>query len=154
MRNWESWPPLSLAQLAAMLEKNGHEVEIIDRNVLLSRHKGAGAMSATDADTRMALEDFAPQMVGITATTPLAPDAFKCAAFVKEILPDAVVVMGGAHASLMPERTLRECGHIDIVCKGEENSPLRNWRRVEGRKQYAGCITGTAPRYASRANAR
>ncbi len=117
MRNWEAWPPLSLAHLAAFLEKDGHEVEIVDRNVLLNRHKGA--MSPTDAGTRGALENFAPQIVGITATTPLVPDAYKCAGFAKEVVPDATVIMGGAHASLLPERTLEECDDIDIVCKGE-----------------------------------
>lgn len=117
LRNWESWPPLSLAQLAAVLERDGHRVEIIDRNVLLNRRKGS--MSATDADTRRMLEDFAPDIVGITATTPLVPDAFRCARFAKETAPNATVIMGGAHASLMPERTLRECGEIDMVCRGE-----------------------------------
>jgi len=50
MRNWEAWPPLSLAHLAAFLEKDGHEVEIVDHNALLNRHRGA--MSPTDAGTR------------------------------------------------------------------------------------------------------
>jgi len=117
LRYWEEWPPLSLAHLAAFLEKDGHEVEIIDRNVLLDRHKND--MPRADADTREALERFRPQMVGITATTPLVPDAFKCARLAKEILPDSTVIMGGAHASVLPERTLEECDAVDLVCKGE-----------------------------------
>ncbi len=117
LRNWESWPPLSLAHLAAFLERRGHEVEIIDRNVLLNRARGS--MAGADKATRNALTRFQPNIVGLTATTPLLSDAYKCALAARETIPRAVLIMGGPHASLLPEETLREFPEIDLVCKGE-----------------------------------
>jgi len=58
--------------------------------------------------------DATPDLVGITAMTPLAPRAYQIAdAFRRRGIP---VVMGGMHPSVMPEEALE---HADAVVVGE-----------------------------------
>lgn len=88
-------PPLNLAMIAAYTPDH-YEVEIVDE-----------AVEELDLDARA-------DLVGITCMTPLAPRAYEIAAhFRKRGIP---VVMGGIHASYMPEEALR---FVDTVVSGE-----------------------------------
>ncbi len=88
-------PFLSLAQVAG-LTSDDVEVEIVDERV-----------DEVPSDSR-------PDLVGITAMTPLAPRAYEIAdAFRARKIP---VVMGGMHPSVLPEEAL---GHADAVVVGE-----------------------------------
>lgn len=97
--------PLNLGYLASTLEANNIEVVIIDE---LAGQNVEGE-----------LKKFSPDIVGITAVTPLAPDAYRIAAIARQM--GALTVMGGAHASVMPEEALN---HVDIVVKGEGEQAL------------------------------
>ena len=92
--------PLALGLIASYLEKNGIEVKIIDE------------LSGQDVEKE--LVEFRPDIAGITATTPLAPDAYRIADICKK--KGILTVMGGVHATVLPEEALR---HVDIVVKGE-----------------------------------
>ena len=88
-------PPLNLAILARYTPDK-YEVEIVDE-----------AVQDLDFDAQA-------DLVGITCMTPLAPRAYELAAhFRKRGLP---VVIGGIHASYMPEEALR---YADTVVVGE-----------------------------------
>ena len=89
------FPSLSLAALAAVTP-DSHEVALCDENI-------ESLDLATPAD-----------LVAITAMTPQAPRAYAIAdAFRSRGVP---VVMGGFHASVLPEEAL---GHVDSVVAGE-----------------------------------
>lgn len=92
--------PLNLGYIASYLEKNGIEVLIIDQ--------------LAGQDVEKELDAYAPDMVGLTAATPLAPDAYRIAKMCKE--RKILTVMGGVHASVLPEEVLQ---HVDVVVKGE-----------------------------------
>jgi anaerobic magnesium-protoporphyrin IX monomethyl ester cyclase len=92
--------PLHLGFIAAYLEKNDINVCIIDEL--------AGQNVIEE------LNNFNPDIAGITATTPLAPDAYKVADMCKKM--GILTVMGGVHATVLPEEALK---HVDIVVKGE-----------------------------------
>jgi anaerobic magnesium-protoporphyrin IX monomethyl ester cyclase len=94
-------PPLNLAFIASYLEKNGVSVKIID--------EVAGQKAEKE------LERSDPKIVGITALTASVLKAYRIADFAKENL-DALVVMGGVHASAMSDEALQ---HVDVVVKGE-----------------------------------
>jgi len=101
--------PLSLAYIAAVLEENGREVGILDANALnLSIDEVAERVLKSGAG-----------IVGLTATTTIMPLAYMLAEKIKETNSDVVIAIGGPHVTFMPERTLRECGAIDIVVSGE-----------------------------------
>lgn len=89
------FPSLSLAALAAVTP-DGYEVALCDENI-------ETLDPLTSAD-----------LVAITAMTPQAPRAYAIAdAFRRRGIP---VVMGGFHASVLPEEAL---GHVDSVVVGE-----------------------------------
>jgi anaerobic magnesium-protoporphyrin IX monomethyl ester cyclase len=153
--NWETWPPLALACLASFLRQEGHDVSIVDRNVLLHRK---GTFSQTDLEMGRLLRHQAPDIVGITATTPLIVDAFHCADLARQTIPSAKIVLGGIHASIMPESCLQECHSLDYVCRGEGEFTLKELAAGKDIQQISGLyyrendrIVSTAPREYHRA---
>jgi radical SAM superfamily enzyme YgiQ (UPF0313 family) len=122
---WENdiaakWPPLGLAYIAAVLEKQGHIVKILERRLLAGTKKRTPEyMKEIDKLTVKEIKDFEPNIVGITATTPLIMDAFHTARIIKDINDSILVVAGGAHPTAEPITTLEQCSDIDIVCQGE-----------------------------------
>lgn len=135
------WPPLGISYIAAVLEKNGHETRIIDRGIINTKnHENIGIV---DGITAKILEKERPRIIGISATTPLIPDAYETAKLVKRILPNCTVVIGGTHATILPEKTLEECREIDIAVKGEgelafldlvQNKDLKTMKGISYRK--------------------
>ncbi|MDI6798845.1 MAG: radical SAM protein [Candidatus Aenigmarchaeota archaeon] len=101
------YPPLGLASLAAVLESNGIDVQIIDAAVEeLSADECAGkALSAS------------PDLVGITAMTPTYPQALKVARLIKS-QKNIPICIGGFHATFLPEETLAT-GVFDYLVRGE-----------------------------------
>ena len=79
------------------------------------------AVTPPDAEVKIVDEAFEKinfeekvDLVGITAQTPVAPRAYQIAEeFKKRGIP---VVMGGVHASMLPEEALQ---HVDAVVIGE-----------------------------------
>jgi len=92
--------PLNLGFIAGFLEKYDAKVTIIDE--------------LAGQNVKKELCKFSPDIAGITATTPLAPDAYRIAKMCREM--EILTVMGGVHASVLPEEALQ---HVDIVVKGE-----------------------------------
>jgi radical SAM superfamily enzyme YgiQ (UPF0313 family) len=105
-----NWGRVGLAYLAAYLRQHpGYEIQIIDAKF-------------ERLDFQEVLErvrDFDPHITGLTAfTNEIKPAAYQ-AAIVKEALPSTVTVVGGVHASALPEQTLREFPSFDFVVVGE-----------------------------------
>ncbi len=65
-----------------------------------------------------------PRMVGITAMTHMINMAAALAKGVRERLPGARLILGGVHATFLPEQTLKEFPQFDIVVVGEGEIPL------------------------------
>jgi anaerobic magnesium-protoporphyrin IX monomethyl ester cyclase len=60
-----------------------------------------------------------PKVLGLGAMTPMVLTAAEVARRVKERLPDVRTVLGGFHATFLPERTLEEFPSFDHVAVGE-----------------------------------
>lgn len=93
-------PPMNLATIAAYLEAHGQKVTIVDEQ------------AGENVEAR--LKELKPDIVGITATTPVAPWAYRIAAMAKKM--GALTVIGGKHASALPEDAAK---YVDIVVVGE-----------------------------------
>jgi len=105
---------LSLATLAAVLREDGHEVACVDAK-----------FERLDHDAVLArVEDFAPDVVGLTAFTNEIEPAHEVARRVKARRPGVTTVVGGVHVSAIPERTLRELGAFDLAVVGEGERTL------------------------------
>ena len=100
-------PPMGIAYLAAVLEKNGYRVSILDANAL-----GLGSAGIRDA-----VRKAAPDIAGVTAMTLISPNALAVCRIVKETT-NAVTVIGGPHVTLFPEETL-ESPYVDYAMDGE-----------------------------------
>ena len=102
-------PPLGLAMVAAVLEKNGYLVKILDLPVL--------GFSENSLSTVIRQEK--PDVVGVTAMTPMINSAVSIVEKVKECDSNITVVLGGAHATILPEETLKSIPEIDVIVRGE-----------------------------------
>jgi len=101
-------PPLGLAYLASMIREE-HEVKIID----------SLAEDYTYEDVRKIIKKFDPEVVGITSTTSMMFDTYAIAEMIKDHNENAKVIIGGPHVTFLPERTFKECPHIDFIVRGE-----------------------------------
>ena len=102
--------PLPLGYLKSNLDSERYDVRILDCAV-----RGWGADSS---QVRRWLADFAPDMVGVSTWSPMFPEALSLLATVRELVPNAVTVLGGAHPSSYAERSL-EHSEVDYVVAGE-----------------------------------
>ena len=108
-----SYPPLGLAYLAAVLEQAGHTVAIFDFG--LTPH------SELAADVGRVV-GFRPDLVGMTAMTNVWHSAVELARALKGALASPLVV-GGPHATVFPERVAEEPA-VDYVVVGEGEETL------------------------------
>jgi anaerobic magnesium-protoporphyrin IX monomethyl ester cyclase len=123
-------PPVGLALIAAILEKEGYPVNLIDANALNLRPEDLAIM-ITDTD-----------IVGITAMTPTIGAALSIAGQLKQSNPDLTIVIGGAHPTLMPEETLKASPATDIVVRGEGDATIIDLLRTLEARHPLGGIAG------------
>lgn len=104
------YPTLGLTTIAGEAIRRGHKVEILD-------------LSYRPYDWRIikkCIEKSLPDIVGITATTPLMNQLRDISVLVKDISPNILIVGGGSHLSAMPVEGMRE-SMLDIVLVGESD---------------------------------
>lgn len=117
-------PPLGLASVAAYLESKGHSVAILDAEASRLDLKTLAASAA----------ELNPVFIGITATTPMIRSALDIADACKRAAPGARIILGGVHASVLPEEVLR-ADSVDYAVRGE--GEITCLEIVEGRDPAA-----------------
>lgn len=103
-----TWPPLGLLYVAAYAEARGHDVQVLD----------AIAEQLTLDQIAEFVRAHRPRIVGLTGVTPQIDSARRVAEIVKRVSPDSTVVVGGAHATVLPEELLDDLS-IDYVIRGD-----------------------------------
>ena len=108
LRMWT--PSFGLLQLGAYLEREGHQVQIVDATTLSAPWKDLeAAVCASKAD-----------VIGITCSaTSLSPEAIRAIHLCRKVSPRSAIVAGGSHFTLMGETILREVKELDYVILGE-----------------------------------
>ncbi|MEM3071865.1 MAG: radical SAM protein [Candidatus Bathyarchaeia archaeon] len=101
--------PLGLAYIAAVLEKAGIPVNILD----------CPPLNYTHEDVKRFLEKEDPEVVGVTSTTLTIESALKTASVVREASPDARIYLGGPHVTFLDKETLMKAPYVDGVVRGE-----------------------------------
>ena len=101
---------------------------------------------------RKQLLEQTPVLVGFTGYSSNAHMVKELARLTKELLPSAVTVAGGIHASIIPDDYGQ--GAIDYVVRGEGGTAfrelLRRWRAREPLAFDDRCLDTRAPDFASR----
>lgn len=141
------FPPLGLMYIASYLQKySNHEVQILD----------AVAEDLSQAALEQAIRKSNPQLVGITAHTNNLIDVLFLTGLIKKIDPGIHINIGGSHARVFPQETLRLEG-VDSVIPGEGEIPFfqlvealsqgKDLREVPGLifKEGEGIISGKRP---------
>jgi len=114
-------PPIGLMYIAAALEKAGFEVQMLD-NYLLKK---------SIDEVKQFVTRLNPQIVGITCGSATYSRCIETAKAIKEVLPNCKIVVGGWHASYVPDSLLAN-SEIDYVVMGEGERAIT---------QLASCIT-------------
>jgi anaerobic magnesium-protoporphyrin IX monomethyl ester cyclase len=104
--------PLGSACLAASLEAAGVDARIVDLTFIFQQSIGIG-------DVARSVLRLEPSVVGISSYTSTIPSAYRLAKALRQERAGLPIVVGGAHVSALPERTLQECEGIDAVVAGE-----------------------------------
>jgi len=102
------YPTLGLTTIAGEAIRRGHQVRILD----LSYRKYEWQVIK---DT---IEEYKPDIVGITATTPLMNQLRDISVLCKDMSKQILVVGGGAHISGMPMESMEE-SLLDVAIAGE-----------------------------------
>jgi radical SAM superfamily enzyme YgiQ (UPF0313 family) len=115
-------PPLGLVALSAYIRKKTKcQVRLIDM-----LFHGVGVI-----DIPNILNEFQPDIVGLSAATPQIDNAYLISRLIKRHHPALKIVIGGPHVTALPESTLQEEHSIDFVIMGEGETPFLSL--VEGR---------------------
>jgi len=107
-------PPLSLSYLAGVLAQEGIEVKILD---FLVTHYHPRKL-------RRELEEYRPQLVGVTCVTLNYPIARRMLKVCKDFDPHIFTVIGGPHVTFALEDTLLSSPWIDAIVIGEGEKTL------------------------------
>jgi len=127
-------PPLSLSYLAAVLQKEDIEVEILD--LLVAKN--------SPSKIREKLEEYQPQVVGATCVTLNYPTAARDLKVCKDFDPRIITVLGGPHASFALKETLLRAPWIDVLVIGEGERTLVDLVRALERGAGFGQVPGIA----------
>jgi len=102
--------PLGIAYIAAVLEKEGYEVKIIDALV-------------KDYEENFIIEKaktFNPDLIGITSTTAGINSAVSLANLLKKTIKCPIII-GGAHVTAVPSKVMEnDCFDLGIIGEGEK----------------------------------
>lgn len=101
-------PPLGLGMLAAISRDLNRTVKVFDMSF----------RSHPFEDLKEELVRFQPDTIGISIMTPQLADVCRTAGIARELLPEALIIAGGPHATVLPEDTISRTG-ADLVYSGE-----------------------------------
>lgn len=97
-------PPLGVCYIAACLQKQGYTVKILDM-----------AVNPMKRDTIIAyIQENKPRVIGISSLVTIHQNGIRIAKLIKQEFQHIPIIMGGPHATCIPEDVLRS-GAVDVV---------------------------------------
>lgn len=105
----DSLPLLGVLMLGTVLRDAGIEVDLVPADVLHYKK----------SDIIKRIQEFKPDILGVTTCTENRFDSFRVAKIAKKINPGIITVLGGPHISLSGVDTLSYIKDVDILVFGE-----------------------------------
>ena len=99
--------PFNLGYLASVLREAGHEVKMVDFNVI-DRRKLSGLIS-----------EYQPNLVGLTAMAITIHSVEEIIYEVRAVKKDIITVLGGVFASALPKDTMLKIKNLDYLIFGQ-----------------------------------
>lgn len=126
------WPPLTLATIAALLEKNGHELRVMD-------------CAASGMDTGQLLDEvivFGPSLIILSTATASIESDLALIGEAKKALDGRVVIAAlGTHVSVLAKECLAQGPALDCVIRNEpELTSLEITSAIALKKSFAGIL--------------
>ena len=155
LRGFQLDLPLGILYIAGVLEKNGYDVEVFDTRIddfanpkLLNTYHN---QEYVEANWRTALkkviENKKPDIVGISNQfSAQMKNAIEVAKIVKQVNREIVTVIGGPHASVLPESFFNFSNDIDFVIMGEGEYTMLQLVKNLGTRKDLSRIEGIAYR--------
>lgn len=109
------YPPLGLLYIASFLRELGRSVCFFDE----------GALEDPGDSFWEVFTGFRPKYVGLTLYTTNLSRAYRIIERIRELAPKTIIIVGGPHATALPEYTLQECPQIDFLVAGEGEVTLK-----------------------------
>ena len=105
--------PVAIGYLAQYLIQHGHKVKVHDEELeTLDQEK----------IKNLIIDLPKPYVFGISVMTASAGRAYELIGWIKKLLPDSIVLLGGVHPTALPEESLEN--GADYVFRGESEVPL------------------------------
>lgn len=123
-------PPLGLCYLAAVLEKKGYPVKILDAN----------SLRLSWPQFKKTIKKERPDLVGLTGVTPIIDTAFKAAEICRPYTKH--LVLGGPHATAFGQMVFKSCPELDFLVIGEGEIAFPNLLNALAHKKSADFIKG------------
>jgi radical SAM superfamily enzyme YgiQ (UPF0313 family) len=101
--------PMGLAYLAGSLESKNFLVQILD----------APASGIQMPEIVNTVKEGEFDLVGITFLTPMFDAVKRLVQSIRESCPEIKIIVGGAHPSALPKRTMEELPEVNYLCFGE-----------------------------------
>ncbi len=128
-------PPIGLMYVAAALEKAGFKVQMLDNYL----------MKKSIEEIKQLITQINPGIVGITCGSATYPRCVETSKAIKQVKSDCKIVVGGWHASYMPDSLLGN-PEIDYVVMGEGERAITELAAtiMSGNEKASAAIAGVA----------
>lgn len=117
--------PMWLAYAAALADREGHSIDFIDAP--------AGGIDMDGLLSRM--KGFPPGLIVVETSTPSIFNDIKTCERLREVFPEAFILLVGTHVSALPEETLRLSRSVDAVAIGEYDYTVKEIAEALGDKK-------------------
>jgi len=128
-------PPLGLLYLSSYVRRSGYEPHIFDLKI----------ERLGDAELVRRVRQVRPEVIGIGAFTPDAPEMHRIVGVLKGAFPSVPIVVGGPHPSTDPEEVLADEG-VDCAVVGEGEATFLDLLDALGAQRPLDQVPGLALR--------
>ncbi|MFH1225936.1 MAG: radical SAM protein [bacterium] len=133
-------PPLGICYVSAFLKQQGLKAKVLDANALQLANDQIMALIGKEK----------PMAIGLSAITPLIITTYRLVDEIKENFSQIKIILGGPHATALPEKTLAENKNVDVVVRGEGEITALNLLRALKAGASLAEVKGIAWRQAGR----
>lgn len=126
----ETFENLGIEYLSAVLKEKGHQTDIYINNnffggTYLKNSKITKLFSTSKNNLKTYIEKSNPDIIATSALTDTFLQTKQTASFIKQHF-DIPIILGGMHATLIPEFIAKDTNDFDYICTGEGETAITN----------------------------
>jgi radical SAM superfamily enzyme YgiQ (UPF0313 family) len=113
-------PPLGIAYIAAVLREDGNDIKVID----------VAALNLEYDQIKSHINNFLPEIIGFTSMTPGIDLTIDLIKKVKRDFKNVLIILGGPHATILPEEILKKVPEISVIVRGEGEETIKELVKI------------------------